>query len=437
MKSKVLIFFLFVVTELFSQNGKIAHKGLETPVQGTRDKTGQVFLNTLLSGLKSGDTLRLKPGFYTGPATVNVANVVIDGQGEATISGMQNQSVFIIKADSVTIMNCDIIDSGDSPDRLDAGVKIREGHYVNIINNRISNCLVGIDLYKSDYCVLKYNDITSIASKSLALKGDGIRLWYSNHNALEQNYWHEVRDMVVWYSSDNSFYANKGENSRYGMHFMYSHENRISFSEFSNNSVGVFLMYSEKTLISNNLIQRNNGTSGMCVGMKETSSNQILNNRFLYSAKGIHFDISPLVPYKVNTIQGNEIAFCNEGMYFHSDIEGNEIEGNFFHDNLTQVFTNGKTANRNKFKGNYWGDYQGFDRDKDNIGDIPYVLYSYNGQLTDFNGDVGFYFGAPILEVLDFLERLAPFSKPKFILRDRKPIYKWKEKGSFEVLTKE
>jgi hypothetical protein len=29
--------------------------------------------------------------------------------------------------------------------------------------------------------------------------------------------------------------------------------------------------------------------------------------------------------------------------------------------------------------------------------------------------------------VLDFLERLAPFSKPKFVLKDKKPMYKWKE----------
>ncbi len=438
MKSKVLILLLvFVSLGLFAQNGKIAHKGLRTPVNGPTNNQGQIFLNTLLSDLKPGDTLRLKPGFYTGPATITVPNVVIDGQGKATISGMKNESVLIIKADSVTVMNCDIRDSGDSPDRLDAGIKLRDVEYARIINNKFTECLVGIDFYKSNHCLLENNDISSITAKPLALKGDGIRLWYSNNNTLQYNFWHEVRDMVVWYSAGNTFHANKGINSRYGMHFMYSHENRISFSEFSQNSVGIFLMYSEKTLISNNLIQRNNGTSGMCIGMKETSSNQILNNRFLYSAKGIHFDISPLVPYKVNTIQGNEIAFCNEGMYFHSDIEGNDIVGNFFHDNLTQVFTNGKTANRNKFRGNYWADYQGFDRDKDNVGDIPYKLYSYNGHLWAFNEDVRFYFGAPILEVLDFLERLAPFSKPRLIVRDPKPIYKWKEKKTFQVLTKE
>lgn len=422
---------------MVAQGGKIAHKGLVLPVNGPRSTENQVFLNTLLRNLRPGDTLRLEPGFYTGPATIKVSNIVIDGQGKATISGMQNRSVIEVEADNVTLMNLDIIDSGDSPDRLDAGIKVKESNHTRIINNRFSDCLVGIDLFKSDSTLIRNNDITSIARKSQALKGDGIRLWYSNYNTIEYNYWHEVRDMVIWYSANNTFFANKGENNRYGMHFMYAHENRISFSEFSKNSVGIFLMYSERTLISNNLIQNNNGTSGMCIGMKETSSNQILNNRLLYSVKGIHFDISPLVPHKINTIQGNEIAFCNEGLYFHSDIEGNHLIGNFFHNNLAQVFTNGETANRNKFKGNYWDDYQGFDRDEDNIGDIPYRLYGYSEHLWAFNKDVRFFYGAPVLEILDFLERLAPFSKPKLIVRDRKPMYIWEGKEGFHVLAKE
>jgi len=170
------------------------------------------------------------------------------------------------------------------------------------------------------------------------------------------------------------------------------------------------------------------GSTGMCLGLKETSSNQILNNRFLYSAYGIHFDVSPFVPEKINTVVGNEVAFCNVGMLFHSDLEGNLVKGNFLHDNLTQVFTRGKTANHNKFEGNYWSDYQGFDKNNDNVGDVPYRLYAYSEHLWAFDKDVKFFYAAPILEVLDFLERLAPFSKPKFVLKDNKPMYKWKEK---------
>ena len=409
----------------FSQEKDSETSGLLTEIIPFNSDKDQVFLNTLLKKLKPGDTLKLKPGFYTGPATIKVPNVVIDGGGKATISGMANESVIYVKADSVTIKNLHITNSGDSPDRLDAGVKIIEANHTIVQNCLIEECLFGVDIFKSDGVIVEHNDITSISRKPLALKGDAIRLWYSTNNKIQFNYWHGVRDMVVWYSSGNHFEGNKGVGNRYSIHFMYAHNNRIHNNEFYNNSVGVFLMYSEQTILSENLIQGSVGSTGMCLGLKETSSNQILNNRFLYSAYGIHFDVSPFVTEKINTVVGNEIAFCNVGMLFHSDLEGNLVKGNYFHDNLTQVYTRGKTANGNKFEGNYWSDYQGYDKDEDNIGDVPYSLYSYSEHLWAFNKNVKFFYGAPILEVLDFLERLAPFSKPKFVLRDKKPLYKW------------
>ncbi len=409
---------------------KEPNRGIMTDIVPFESNENQVFLNTLLRDLEPGDTLKLKPGFYTGPATINTPNIVIDGGGRATISGMDNESVIYVKADSVTIQNCHITHSGDSHDRLDAAVKIIEANHTIIHNNRIDECMFGVDIFKSKNCIISHNDISSLSDKPIALKGDAIRLWYSTNNRIMWNYWHHVRDMVVWYSSDNHFEGNKGEGNRYSIHFMYAHNNRIDNNEFYSNMVGIFLMYSEKTILTNNLIQSCVGSTGMCIGLKETSSNQILNNRFLYSAYGLHFDVSPFVPEKINTVVGNEIAFCNVGILFHSDLEGNLVKKNYFHDNLTQIYTRGKTANNNKFEGNYWSDYQGYDKDEDNIGDVPYSLYSYSEHLWAFNKNIKFFYGAPILEVLDFLERLAPFSKPKFVMRDKKPIYKWLEKDN-------
>ncbi len=427
MRNYFLILILLLQWNVFSQNKATETFGLLTEITPFTSDENQVFLNTLLRNLKPGDTLKLKPGFYTGPATITIPNVVIDGGGKATISGMANESAIYVKAANVTIKNLHITNSGDSPDRLDAGVKVLEANNTLVQNCLIEECLFGVDIFKSDGVVVEHCDITSISTKPLALKGDAIRLWYSTNNKIQFNYWHGVRDMVVWYSSGNHFEGNKGVGNRYSIHFMYAHNNRIHKNEFYNNSVGVFLMYSEQTILSENLIQGSVGSTGMCLGLKETSSNQILNNRFLYSAYGIHFDVSPFVTEKINTVVGNEIAFCNVGMLFHSDLEGNLIKKNYLHDNLTQVYARGKTANGNKFEGNYWSDYQGYDKDEDNVGDVPYSLYSYSEHLWAFNRDVKFFYGAPILEVLDFLERLAPFSKPKFVLRDKKPIYKWEQ----------
>jgi len=73
-------------------------------------------------------------------------------------------------------------------------------------------------------------------------------------------------------------------------------------------------------------------------------------------------------------------------------------------DNLTQIaVTGGNTANRNTWDGNHWSDYEGFDQDGDGVGDTPYIK------------------GSPMLEVLDYLERLAPLSEPRMLVQDAHP----------------
>ena len=387
-----------------------------------------ISLQPIIDAAIEGDTIVLLPGVYAGPITINKNNIVIDGQGKAKIDGREISSVVIINGNNVVLRNLQISNSGGSHNNIDAGVKV-VGSHITIDNCKIDECLFGIDISQSDSNFIYHNDISSLSRREKALKGDAIRLWWAKGNKVQGNYWHEVRDMVVWYSEGNSFIENKGVGNRYSIHFMYSRHNYIRGNEFYNNSVGVFLMYSEKTIMINNLIQGCNGVSGMCLGMKETSSNQILNNRFIYSTEGIHFDVSPFVPEKRNTIQGNEIAFCGSGMFFHTNQLGNDITNNNFHDNLSNVTAEGKTASGNYWNENYFDDYQGFDRDGDNVGDTPYDLYNYVEHLWDYNDDVRFFYGSPLLVIFDFLERLAPFSEPKFILRDEAPVYILEDKN--------
>jgi nitrous oxidase accessory protein len=423
------IFFLYIL--LVCSSLAIAQNKFGTNIDFDTsgiDKSKAIPLQKLIDNAKAGDYIKLQKAFYTGPVYIRKNGITIDGQGKSILSGMRIKSVIYIEADSVTVKNLIIQESGGSHDKIDCGVKIK-GNFNFVENCRIKECLFGIDVFQSNNNKIFHNEISSLSRRSIALKGDAIRFWYSKYNVVGNNYWHGVRDMVVWYSSDNLFIQNKSVGNRYSIHFMYAHNNRIQGNEFYNNSVGVFLMYSEKTIMVGNLIQGSQGVSGMCLGMKETSSNQILNNRFIYSAQGIHFDVAPFVPEKINTIEGNEIAFCGSGMFFHTNQEGNLIRHNYFHNNLSQVTAEGRTASKNVWEYNYFDDYQGFDRNKDNIGDTPYKLYTYVEHLWDFNKYVKFFYGAPILVVLDFLERLAPFSEPKFVLKDDKPMFFWKEKN--------
>ncbi len=419
---------LFILLLLpFILNAQAEDSGLSSKLKEVSNKD-TLALQPLIDNALPGDTIKLEARVYRGEVMIKTGSIVIDGQGQAIIDGGGKGSVISIRANGVYIRNVIIQNSGGLHDHVDSGVSIADSsQYITIENCRIRECLFGIDVMQSFKNKVIHCEISSFMKRESALKGDAIRLWYSMDNIVQYNYWHHVRDMVVWYSAENLFQNNKSVGNRYSIHFMYSHNNRIQNNYFTGNSVGVFLMYSQKTIMTGNTIANCKGPSGMCLGMKETSSNQILNNKFIYSAEGIHFDVSPYVLEQTNTIQDNEIAFCNIGMKFHNRQEGNLIRYNYFHNNLLQVFSEVGSANLNIWENNYWDDYEGFDRDGDNIGDNPYVLLSYTEHLWNFDENLRFFYGAPILSVLDFLEKLAPFSKPKLVLRDKKPIYNWKE----------
>jgi nitrous oxidase accessory protein len=78
---------------------------------------------------------------------------------------------------------------------------------------------------------------------------------------------------------------------------------------------------------------------------------------------------------------------------------------------------------RNDWTGNHWDDYQGFDRDADGIGDTPHEVRAYSDRLWMHTPAAEFFRGAPVLEAIDFLQRLAPFSEPVLVLRDEQPKF--------------
>ena len=65
--------------------------------------------------------------------------------------------------------------------------------------------------------------------------------------------------------------------------------------------------------------------------------------------------------------------------------------------------------------------YEGFDKDGDNIGDTPHKVYQYADQLWVYNPDVKFFYGSPVISLLNFLAKLAPFTSPLFLMEDKKP----------------
>ena len=141
--------------------------------------------------------------------------------------------------------------------------------------------------------------------------------------------------------------------------------------------------------------------------------------RKMESVRALRIDPTDNVCVALVSLSAGETA---AGIRFLNPWHGNEFRNNNFVGNLTQVAVGGRgDAMKNLWADNYWSDYEGFDRNQDQVGDTPYKLTAYADRIWQDVPYAQFFKGSPLLEVLDFLERLAPFSEPKVLVEDPSP----------------
>jgi nitrous oxidase accessory protein len=382
---------------------------------------GLVPFQQLVDAAPAGSVLKPPPGHYAGPVRLDKP-LTIDGGGQVTIDAGDRGTVFSLSADNVTLRGLHLTGSGDSHDTDDACLDVR-GSGNTIENLAIDNCLFGIDLKQSNDNVILGNRIRS-KPFSLGVRGDALRLWYSNGNRIEGNDIADARDMVAWYSNHNVYRHNHSRRSRYSLHFMFARDNLVEENRFEDNTVGVYLMYTERIHLRHNVISHANGAAGMAIGFKESSDSDITDNEIIYCAVGIGSDLSPFQPNTTIRFRNNRFAFNGIAVHFNSELGGNHFTGNSFEGNLTDVIQSGRgSSGLNRWSGNYFDTYQGFDRNRDGIGDTPHEQYAFADQIWIEQPAARFFKTAPVMELLDFLERLAPLSTPELQLRDDKPRF--------------
>ena len=375
----------------------------------------------------SGSILKLPTGIYKGSITINKPITIIGVGKNVVIDGENNGTVIVAKGSYIALKNLTIINSGDRHENLDSAIKLSSGKQNEINNCKIKDCLFGIDLQMVNNSIISNNTITS-KDFDLGLRGDGLRLWYSNDNIIKKNSLIKSRDMVVWYSHGNTIEENYGEHCRYSLHFMYAGKNIVKNNTYKFNSVGIFFMYSKDTIATGNVIQSSLGATGMGLGLKDVSNFTLKDNTIIYCAQGLYIDRSPFQPDTHDWITGNKLLYNAEALHFHSLSENNIIKKNIIMGNIEDVVNDsrGSKTNKNIIVGNYWDNYEGFDNNNDNIGDTPHKVYQYADQLWIYNPNVKFFYGSPVISLLNFLAKLAPFSKPLFLMEDKEPIVKIK-----------
>ncbi len=365
-----------------------------------------------------GGVLRPPPGRYSGPVIIS-RPITIEGNGEVILDNEGTGTVLTLKAGHSVIRGLHMTGSGESHDQVDAGILIESDGNI-IENNQIDDVLFGIHLRGASENMVRKNYIRSKAVEP-SMRGDGVRLWNSHENRIENNNIESVRDIFITNSSNNQLLGNHIQDSRVGIQLVFAHENEIIANHIENNGTGILLFYSNDLLIQSNRISHLRSFSGAALAFKESSGVRVENNEILHCAVGVTAN-APVHPENILSLINNRFAYNDVALYFYGEKGGHIIKQNRFEQNIADVRVSAATtALDNVWVDNYWDTYQGFDLNQDGVGDTPYELYIYSDRIWMDRPMTQFFRGSPIMETLDFIERLGSFSEPSLVLRDPTP----------------
>ena len=230
------------------------------------------------------------------------------------------------------------------------------------------------------YCTIKGNDILGQAVSEQSA-GNGIHVWKSSHAFITNNHIQGHRDGIYFeFVTDSEIRNNMSENNiRYGLHFMFSHNNYYAYNTFRKNGAGVAVMYTHHVRMEHNVFENNWGTASYAILLKDITDSKIANNKFISNTIGIFMEGCNRIDVKQNLFSKNGWA-----MKVQANCVDNVITSNNFKNNTFDIATNG-TMVASSFDHNYWDKYEGYDLNKDGIGDITYHPVSMYSMIIEQN----------------------------------------------------
>ena len=367
---------------------------------------------------KYGDSVLVEKGFY------KEGNIIIDkaifflGKDFPTIDGDRKFEVLSIKSNNVTVKGFKIQHSGYATIDDPGGIKVYDSHHVTIIDNLVYDNFFGIYIQYSKNCVIKNNKIIAFGKEEQEI-GNGIHCWKSDSLQIIGNYVSGNRDGIYFEFVTNSvIWRNISvHNIRYGLHFMFSNDDAYFSNIFENNGAGVAVMYTKNVVMMNNTFKDNWGDAAYGLLLKDISDATIFNNRFINNTSAIFMDGGNRIKVEKNTFKAN-----GWGLKIQASCMDNIIENNNFLGNTFDVSTN-STLIQNRFIANYWDKYEGYDLNKDGIGDVPYRPLSLFSVIVERNPPAMLLFRSFMVSLLDKSEKILPSLTPENFIDNTPLIY--------------
>lgn len=369
-----------------------------------------------------GATVRVSAGVHHVHLLLS-RPITLQGVAGAVLDGDSSGDVVRIASPGVVVRDLTIRGSGRRLTPMNAGVFI-EGKASGAVveHNRILDALFGVYIDGASQVKVLDNVVRGITTLRVADRGDAIHLWNDHDCVIRGNDVGSARDGIYFYISPGNVLAdNRIHDVRYGMHDMYSNHVAIVGNHSYRNVAGYALMSSGHLDIRDN-VASDDSSYGFLLNYVTYSRfdgnriERIVDTQDRDGGVGSGMEGKAIFVYnsEFNRFDANDIADSTIGIHVTAGSDHNEVFGNAFVGNRTQVKYDEFTALEwsRRGRGNYWSNYLGWDMNGDGVGDVPYrpnsgvdvLLWKYPGARLLMS--------SPATLLLRYVQRAFPVFTP-------------------------
>ena len=361
-------------------------------------------LQAVLDSASDGDEVVLAAGTYRGPLRIS-HSVTLAGRTGAIVAGSGEGSVITVSAPGAVVRGLGVRGSGRSLETMDSGIFVEQSARGAVLeDNYIEGNLFGMYLHGAPDALARRNVVVGLRQAHSSETGNGVTVWNAPGAKVIDNDFRFGRDGIFAITSrNNTFSGNRFRDLRFGVHNMYTQDSEITNNISMGNIIGYAFMFSNRLEVRDNVSDhdRDRGIlfnasnydeiSGNTVfgGMQSaerwaTSDNRTPDEGVPQTEAGSPASVrgQRIGPEKCvfiyntnkNRFENNWFEGCEVGVHFTAGSEGNDITGNAFVNNASQVkYVGTRHLDWSKGgRGNYWSGNPAFDLNGDGIADTAY-----------------------------------------------------------------
>lgn len=366
----------------------------------------------------SGDTVLIKSGTYREGNIILQRSIFLIGENFPVLDGEYKYEILTINGHDITVSGLKFINTGHGSINDVAAIKVLDSKQVRIIGNKFSNSFFGIHFSNTTRSEIRNNQLLASAEAENEI-GNGIHLWKCDQITIDNNKIQGHRDGIYFEFVTHSLITNNysEDNLRYGLHFMFSHNDEYRNNTFIRNGSGVAVMYSKNVKMYSNSFEANWGSAAYGLLLKDIRDSEVIDNRFVKNTIGIHLEGVSRTLLNRNIFSENGYA-----IRLQASCDDNTFTRNNFSSNTFDLTTNGSLV-LNTINSNYWDKYQGYDLNKDGVGDVCYRPVNMYSMIVDRIPSAVLLWRSFLVMLMDRAEKVIPVVTPEN-LKDELPSMK-------------